>query len=195
MGTIAFVIKVLLTIALSYCAVLSASKSIEEAHPDQKISRWACGIVAAIGLIIGLIAIGAPTFWPLQIPCIGLLVALQLLNNEGKNRATSWSMLALLSGVMMFIGMVRWQNTPGLGGIRFWMLAIPIILAGVPIVIGLYRGFILNHVAEEEGDGKIGEKIVKLTSENKKVVALAIGCCFALAFLVSAVAWLTSMFS
>lgn len=189
MSAFVVVTKILLTIFFSVFAGISAAKSVESASCNKrKIDTTACGIVIGIGALSGLFAIVLPVGWPVQMIFITTYIVMQIINSEGKNRATSWSLLSLLSGIMLVLGVIAWQDA--IHGLKAWMLGLGIGYAVIPILIGLFKGFKLEHLNSDEG--KVARKLRTGITQNTKTVLAAVFLCICVAGFISAIAWAVS---
>ena len=188
---IAFVIKLIITVVLSILAGKSAAISKVEDCGGEKIDSKAFGAIIALGGVSGVIAMALPLAWMIQVIFIVTYGVLQRLNTEGRHRATSWSILSLLSGIMLVLGMIRWQNE--IGGIRLWMVGVGVLFSAIPILIGLYKGISLEYLKKEESDEtETSKKIVAFATQHKKTLAAAVFVSICVAGLVTAVFWAAS---
>lgn len=182
-------IKIILTLFLTASAVASAAESVETAScGKRKIEPATVSIIIGVGLMSGLFAILLPVGWPVQLIFIVTFVVMQIINTEGKHRAACWSLLSLLSGAMMFMGVFAWQND--IHGLKAGMITFSIVMTLVPIAIGAIRSFRLERLNIE--DSKLTKKATTLLVQHKKTAIAAVFLCITVAVLISAVAWAVS---
>ena len=188
-STFVVIIKIVLTLFLTASAVVSAAKSVEAASlGKRKTEPAAASFIIGVGLLSGLFAILLPVGWPVQLIFIVTYIVMQIINTEGKHRAACWSLLSLLSGAMMFMGVFAWQND--IHGLKAGMITFSVVMTLVPIVIGAIRSFRLERLNIE--NGKVTKKMTMLLVQHKKTAIAAVFLCITVAVLISAVAWAVS---
>lgn len=186
---VAFIIKLIVAVVLSALAGKSAAESKKEACGGEKIDPKAFWGIVALGGVSGVIAMAFPPAWMVQVIFIVTYIVMQLVNTEGRHRATSWSLLSLLSGIMLVLGMIRWQDD--FGGIRLWMVGIGVVFSAIPILVGLYKGISLEYL-KRDGADETSARIVAFATQHKKTIAAALFLCVCVAGLVTAIVWAAS---